>query len=439
MAKENKDKEHKNKNSRNSKIKRYKKTDSDKYSAQNIPTEYRYFQTSESDNESKNDREQAVTRDVISSKAKTAVIIMLICLVFVIIATSWNYLAPDKLVNSIQKSLSGQTGEDFPTFISGTKVSSGNFQYNGEYLTYVSDTSLICLNKSAGEVVNRPISFSQPAIKTAGENILTYNIDGTGYQYDTTGETKIKNELDSAIIQGDIADNGTHGFITKSDGYLSKLVVFDSSGSQIYSYSFSDYYATSLSINSNGTKAAVSTVTSVNGDFKTAIYILDFSSEEPAAILEENETLIYSCNFMDNGSIAAIGDTQALMIKSNYNDVERYNYDGLTLTALSFDDSIGGVITLSPSSDGGNCHIVYLNKNGSLQKIADTEYKINSVDLYGNKIAALCDGGKTVFFGADGQESGSADTGLDGQSITMYGENSVYVLGVTEIREASMN
>lgn len=436
MAKENNDKEQKNKNN---KVKRYKKNSSDKSSTYDIPMEYRYFQASETEEISRDDKEQAVTRDVISSKAKTAVVIMLVCLIFVVIATSWNYLAPDKLMNSIQKSLSGKVGEDFPTFILGTKISPGNFQYTGEYLTYVSDTALICLNKSAGMVVNRPISFSQPAIKTAGENILTYNIDGKGYQYDTTGETKIKNELDSAIIQGDIAENGTYGFITKSDGYLSRLVVFDSSGSQIYSYSFADYYATSLSINSNGTKAVVSTVTSANGDFKTAIYIIDFTREEPVAILEENETLIYSCNFMNNGAIAAIGDTQALMIKSNYSDVERYNYNGLTLTSLSFDDSVGGVLTLSPSSDGGNCHIVYLNKNGSVQKIADTEYKMNSVDLYGNKIAALCDGGKAVFFDSAGQETGSADAGLDGQSIAMYSESSVYILGVTEIREASMN
>lgn len=426
MSKDNKEKK--------SKKTRYKNSKKPAENIKQIPQEYSFSHIDENKEEN-----PEITKDVISSKTKTAVIIMLVCLLSVIMATGWNYLAPDKIISSIQKTFSGQSGDDFPTMISGTKVSSGNFQYSGNNLTYVSDTSLISLNKSAGEVINRPISFSQPALKISGGNILTYNINGIGFQVDTASETKAKDELENAIIQGDIAENGTYGFITNDDGYLSKLVVFNSENKQIFTYSFSDYYATSLTINKNGTKAAVTTVTSKNGDFFSVIYILDFSSEEPVAKLEEKNSLFYDCDFMDNGSIAVIGDNQALMIKSNYTDIDRYNYDGLTLTSFSFDSSLGGVISLSPSSDGGNCHIVYLNKNGSLDKITDTEYRISSIDLYGNRVAALCDGGSSVFFGTDGEETGKADSGLDGCGITMCGENSIYVLGVSEIREASAN
>ena len=167
------------------------------------------------------------------------------------------------------------------------------------------------------------------------------------------------------------------------------------------------------------------------------LYVLDFTKEEPVATIDMGKTLIYSCEFMDNGSIAVIGDNQAFMVKSNYSDIDRYSYDGLTLTAFSYDRSQGGVISLSPSSDGGNCHIVYLNKNGTLDKITDTQYRISSIDIYGGKIAALCDGGITAFYTTSGDEAGTADSGIDAQSISMYGENSVYVLGISEIREAS--
>lgn len=380
---------------------------------------------------------QTIERDVISSKTKTVVIILLVCLLAVIMATGWNYLAPDKVLDNIEKGISGNKGDDFPTFISGTKVSSGNFLYEGKYLSYVSDTSLICLNKSAGEVINRPISFAQPAIKIGGDNILTYNIDGTGYQIDTSGDTKVKNEVDNAIIQGDIAENGTYGFITKAEGYLSELVIYNSSDEIIYTYSFSDYYATSFALNKSGTKAAVSTVTSKNGDFKTAIYILDFRNEEPDAIVEESGTLIYSCEFMENGAIAAVGDCKALMVKSNYTDVDKYEYDGLTLTAFSFDPNSAAVISLSPSSDGGNCHLVYLDKNGSLNKISDTEYRISCLDIYNDRIGALCSD-KTVFFNTSGDEIGTADSGVDAQSIALHSNDSAYILGMTEIRDVSI-
>lgn len=402
-----------------------------------VPTtqeEYSFSHVSETDADIKH-----IEKDLISSKAKTAIVIMLLCLFSVIIATGWNYIAPDKLINNIQRSLSGKIGEDFPTLISGTNISSTNFQYNRGYLTYVSDTSLICLNKSAGKVVDRPISFSQPALKIAGDNMLIYNIDGTGYQVDTIGETKSKGELENAIIHGEISENGVYGFITKADGYLSKLSVFNPSNKEIFNYFFSDYYATSISMNKSGTRAAVSAVSSKDGEFKTAIYILDFSKEDPIAILEENETLVYACSFMDNGAIAAIGDTQAFMVKPNYTDVDRYNYEGLTLTSFSFDSSSGGVISLSSSGDGSNCHIVYLNKNGLLQNIKDTVYRIVHMDFNGGEIAALCDGGKTNFFGLDGGEIGSVISGPDARGIAMCDRSSIYVLGVSEIRVAYIN
>ena len=140
---------------------------------------------------------------------------------------------------------------------------------------------------------------------------------------------------------------------------------------------------------------------------------------------------------MDNGAIAAVGDNESLMIKSNYTDVDKYGYDGLTLTAFSFDQSSAGVISLSPSSDGGNCHLIYLDKNGTLSKISDTDYRISYLDIYNGSIAALC-ADKTVFFNTVGEEVGSADSGVDAQSIALHSSNSVYVLGMTEIRDVSI-
>lgn len=426
----------KHNNENNDKIKEEKKKLKNKKNKFKRPTQlkesYRFSHIIDADKE-----EKTIQRDLISSKSKTVVIILLVCLLAVITATGWNYLAPDKVLDNIEKGISGNQGDNFPTFISGTTVSNGNFLYSGKNLIYVSDTSLMCLNKSAGEVINRPISFAQPAIKIGGNFILTYNINGNGYQVDTLAETKVKNEVENPIIQGDIAENGTYGFITSAEGYLSELTIFNSSDEQIYRYYFSDYYATSFALNKNGTRAAVSTVTSKNGSFETAIYILDFQNEEPIAVIEENETLIYSCEFMDNGAIAAVGDNESLMIKSNYTDVDKYEYDGLTLTAFSFDQSSAGVISLSPSSDGGNCHLIYLDKNGTLSKISDTDYRIRYLDIYNGSIAALC-ADKTVFFNTVGEEVGSADSGVDAQSIALHSSNSVYVLGMTEIRDVSI-
>ena len=141
---------------------------------------------------------------------------------------------------------------------------------------------------------------------------------------------------------------------------------------------------------------------------------------------------------MDNGAIAAVGDNKAMMVNSNYTDVDKYEYDGLTLTAFNFDQNSAGVISLSPSSDGGNCHLVYLDKNGSLNKISDTEYRITSLDIYNDRIGALSTD-NLIFFNTTGEETGSADAGIDAQSIALHSGESAYVLGLTEIRDVSVN
>ena len=61
----------------------------------------------------------------------------------------------------------------------------------------------------------------------------------------------------------------------------------------------------------------------------------------------------------------------------------------------------------------------------------------SAILIYNGSIAALC-ADKTVFFNTVGEEVGSADSGVDAQSIALHSSNSVYVLGMTEIRDVSI-
>lgn len=300
-------------------------------------------------------------------------------------------------------------------------------------MAYVSDTSFVVINNTAGQVLNRQISYSSPVILTKGNYSLIYNLGGAGFQIDTVGETVFKSDSKDSILSADINTHGMYAVITQTSGYFAKLTVYNADHTQKYAYYFADYYANSVSINENGTLAAVTGVSSKDGTMRSALYVLDFSSDEPKALLEFDDNLLFQASFMDNGNIAAIGENAAVMVKSNFTDKTVYNYNKLMLTAYDIDMYNGIAISLSRSGDGRSCNLVYMDKNGEAASPLETDLKITSLDQYGNHIGVLS--GSTVYmYKKNAEQVATADAGVDARAICMESENSAYILGISEIR-----
>lgn len=377
---------------------------------------------------------QTVSREKISKKTKAVVLILLICMLAVIAVAGWNNISPDRLADSVEKNLLGNTqGQGFPSAIIGSKVNNGNIKLWDKNLAYVSDTSFVVINNTAGQVLNRQISYSSPVILTKGNYSLIYNLGGAGFQIDTVGETVFKSDSRDSILSADINTHGMYAVITQTSGYFAKLTVYNADHTQKYAYYFADYYANSVSINENGTLAAVTGVSSKDGTMRSALYVLDFSSDEPRALLEFDDNLLFQVSFMDNGNIAAIGENAAVMLKSNFTDQSVYNYNKLMLTAFDIDMYNGVTLSLSRSGDGHSCNIVYMDKNGETASPLETDLKITSIDQYGNHISALS--GDTVYtYKKNAEQVATADAGVDARAICMESENSAYILGISEIR-----
>lgn len=373
-------------------------------------------------------------RSKISKKTKAIIAILLLCMVAVIAVAGWQNLSPDRLAGSVEKNfLDNGKGGGFPSALVGTKVNNGNIKLWDKNLAYVSDTSFVGLNSSGGKVFDRQISFSDPAIVTKGNYSLIYNLGGLGFEIDTMGETIFKSDLKSNILAADINTHGVYAVLTETDGYLGKLTVFNADNTQKYAYYFSDYYPSSVSVNEDGTLAAVSGVSSKDGTLRSVLYVLDLKSADPKAMLEFDDNLIYAVRFMDNGNIAVVGDSAAVMVKSNHSDKQVYSYDKLMLTAFEIDHSAGIVVSLSRSGDGRLCNLVYMNQNGDMGEPVATDLKISSISMYGDKIGVLS-GEELRTFSKNGTQGAKADAGVDAKAICMESETSAYILGISEVR-----
>jgi len=80
--------------------------------------------------------------------------------------------------------------------------------------------------------------------------------------------------------------------VTEKKGYLSSLSVYLTNHSVQYKYDFSEYYVTDVSLNHDGTRAAVSAMTAKDGGLVSAVYIFDLSIPTPIAVLTYSEALI---------------------------------------------------------------------------------------------------------------------------------------------------
>lgn len=373
--------------------------------------------------------EKEKTSRTLSKKGKAVFIIILTCVLLVALAAVWNMVAPDKIMSTLT---GGETGSGYPVDIVGSKVSNGNISMMNNKLSYVSDTSFVMLNESAGDVASKKIKYSDPMAVTSGDYMLIYNQDNIGYEIDTATATLYQGDSTDSILTGDITSNGTYAIVTTSDSFASKLIVYDKENKEMYTYSFADYYINSISLSSDGKRAVLSGLSSREGVMVSAVYVLDFSAEEPLAKIDFSGNMVCAVSFLTNGNIAVIGDTAAAVITSDYQNQTNFSYNEAMLTAFDVDKEKGVALSLSLSGDGRSCSLHYISKDAYDTK-ADTDLQITAVDMYGSTIGVLSKSEIYTYNNA-GEQLSHVSAGVDAKTLIMSSDSTAYVLGVSQIR-----
>ena len=120
-------------------------------------------------------------------------------------------------------------------------------------------------------------------------------------QIEGYSKTLIEDDMDQKIVCGDIAQNGRFVLVTEATGYCSQLTAFLNDNEEQYTHKFMDYYVTGVALNQNGTKAAVTAVSAKEGALSSVLYLLDFGSVDPVAVVDLGETLYWDVSYGNNG------------------------------------------------------------------------------------------------------------------------------------------
>lgn len=365
--------------------------------------------------------------------------VSLILLAAVLVLTWWfnrDNLTIDNISDWIQTRFVGMgVGDGFPVSIPGGETEVGNFLSVDQEAVVVSNTSLTAWNSTGKETMSVQHACSQPAVRQAGGRYLVYSIGGTGYQLNTHTRSLVKGNTDEKILTAALANDGRFALVTQSEDFACRLTVYFSDGSVQYEYDFSQTYVTSISLNSSGTKGVAAGLTAKDGGMVSVLYIFDFNESKPVNTINSSENMVLDTQWGSDGIICAVGDRKALWINSGTGEAQEYDYEGRQLTAYAISGS-RALLSLSSYSVSGACTLMEFRGSPQIVTQAESASSIKSVSLYGETLAMLAGGKVTAVSSGTGAIEGSCDAGGDARAIALQNESQVYLLGVSEIRQA---
>ncbi len=370
-----------------------------------------------------------------SSKIAVCAVFCLICCIAVFFAVKWDSLSPESLAEWF--SFSDSSKDSFEVDISGTSVMEKNFESMDGGLLYISDTSVVGLDHDGEKQYGGQHNFTNPQLKCSNSYSIAYNAGGSDFRIMTPKSEHYRGTQGNSITDCDINNMGTYGIISDQTGYLSKLSVYDKNNEFVYGYSFNDYYAVSVSLSPDGNMAAVGSVNTVDGQFVTVVYLLDFTSTEPLFMFKYDDCIIHEVKFIGEDRFAVVTDTLISVISTDNGKEIPYSYDKKVLTAYNIEYESNIVLSLSRSNDERDCTVVVLDPKGSEIGSFDTDIKIYSIDVKKDKIALLSSN-MLYLRNAYGDSFGEWEVGNDAKSVIIPQEKTAYILGVSEIRKVRL-
>ena len=379
------------------------------------------------------EEEVKISKEAVKKIFTLIAILFVLGLVVFAVANRDN-LTPDKIQRWLKYDVFGSTDTGYPVEISGATINDGNF-YGNDEISYVSDTSFVSLSSTGNEIGYNQISFSNPVLTVDNDNILIYDLGGKGYSIGTQKGVEKTFETEERIYTADINKKGYYCIVTKADGFFSKLIAYNSDNEQLYAYSFSEYYITNVSLNADGSGCVACGISSDNGSISSVAYVLDFSEKTPEATYTLDENVVCSVDYLDSNSVCIIGTNASFVLDIRKSQLIENNYNKMKLTSFDIDtDTSTFVVSLSRSGDGRQCSLEYINSDGEIVSVNDTEVSVESIDLYKNRIAVL-DNNVVYLYDTDKNFIGEAQAGNGSKAIRLESSSSVYVLGINEIRK----
>lgn len=306
------------------------------------------------------------------SPVRSRVVIRVLIVVAVIgllaaVIVNWRAFAPDSFVSWMEDVLDGTTGGDWPVAITGDAVF--DLQQAGGNLVVLTDTDTVYFNSSGGESLRRACAYAKPMMRVSGRYVLVLETGGERYRLETRSGIECEQEVGNTLRTGAVSPKGDVAVVTdSSQSHVSEVVVYDRDGDRRYQWLSSEWLVMDASFAGDGNSLAVVGCRAQNGAMQSAILVFDLRDGEAQPRQYIGDRVLYSrVQYMDSGTVAAVGDTQARFVNPtgaldttvSYTEVELIGFclteSEAALVTRPFGSQDGGTVTAYSSSGDKRC------------------------------------------------------------------------------------
>lgn len=271
-------------------------------------------------------------------------------------------------------------------------------------------------------------AMTTPEIRACDTVVMAY--DAGGYSLMTVGrkgEEILNVTASKPILDADLSSDGFSCYTTSESGYKSVLYVYNANGSMIYRWLSSSQYLPVCTIAKEGTYLAAVALGQNNGIFESRLVVFRTDSEEIYSSVTLGNELFYDLEFLENGTLCAIGESSVMWLRMDGTLLGRYSYNGAYLK--DFDFGGNGFLTLSLNMyrAGNRCTLVTVDSSG--QEIGSYFYTEEILDSAagGTHVAVLTANGMDLY-DQTMQSVARLDTTQGATAVVVYADGAALLL-----------
>lgn len=272
---------------------------------------------------------------------------------------NWESLAPESLLTWIDEKLTGNKGGGYPVNIAGSTVL--HMADMEGSLALLNDSAFTMRNSRGEETVRRPHTYISPMMKTAGKYALVAESNGSRLSLETRSKTMWNKTMEYPIVSAAVSKNGTAAVVTEADqSYSCELFVYNSRGKQLYRLS-RRLQAVDVAVSPDGRQVAVVSIAADSGDIRSylEVFRLNSNSSEPVFSKEETGMLLVAAAYLEDGRLAAVGDTALWIADPEAGTAGVFEYDARQLLGYAVSGHTAAVALRSyGSAEGGQVSVV---------------------------------------------------------------------------------
>ncbi|MCD7731387.1 MAG: DUF5711 family protein [Oscillospiraceae bacterium] len=279
-------------------------------------------------------------------------------------------------------------GGSFPISIDG----GASYQLEGmdNAVAVLDDSHFIVYNYDGKEILSEQHTFANPILTVSSKKALIYDLGGTSFSLMSKYKTVYSKTTDSAILIAKLGSNDYTAVVTKDDKFLSKLMIYDGSGNNIFNYGSVERII-DVTFDSENSGCYITAIGSKGGVIVSKMLYYRFDridydeSGNPVPVWEtdELETLAISVRLFGSENIIVFGDNMCAYYDLNGQLINYYEY-GYTLSGYSSDGSLAALIFAN--SENRNTTLVTVDGQAGEITEVKLDYSANSVQVDGELV-----------------------------------------------------